>query len=105
MPGESNEIVGTSSKLTGPILLPSHQLPERFYLGGPRISSFRGEASKSQREPEDWVASTTCCAGHDTLGLTRLAETNTLLIDEIRNDPARGLDPRTLASTATTRSC
>lgn len=93
MPGESNEVLGQASKLTGPIQLPSHQLPERFYLGGPRISSFRGEASKSQREPEDWVASTTCCAGHDTLGLTRLSETNTLLVDEIKNDPASWLGP------------
>ncbi|KAJ1018522.1 hypothetical protein NDA16_004804 [Ustilago loliicola] len=76
-----------AAAISGPIILPSHQLPERFYLGGPRISSFRGEPTNSNREPEDWVASTTCCAGHDTLGLTRLPHTNTLLIDEIRNDP------------------
>ncbi|KAJ9477264.1 Mannose-6-phosphate isomerase [Pseudozyma hubeiensis] len=89
MAGESNSIVAASapSKLRGPIVLPSHQLPERFYLGGPRISSFRGEASRSQREPEDWVASTTCCAGHDSLGLTRLPQTDTLLVDEISADP------------------
>lgn len=89
MPGSSYDAkpVASASKLTGPIILPSHQLPERFYLGGPHISSFRGEPSLSQREPEDWVASTTCCAGHDTLGLTRLPTTNTLLIDEIHGDP------------------
>ncbi|TKY86937.1 hypothetical protein EX895_004225 [Sporisorium graminicola] len=98
MPGESNQVSSSSSssstsasKLTGPIVLPSHQLPERFYLGGPRISSFRGEASKSQREPEDWVASTTCCAGTDSLGLTRLPTTGTLLIDEIQYDPVAWL--------------
>ncbi len=78
-------------RLAGPFLLPSHQLPERFYLGGPRISAFRGETGRSNREPEDWVASTTCCAGHDTLGLTRLASTNTLLIDEIHRDPVSWL--------------
>ncbi|CDU21928.1 related to Mannose-6-phosphate isomerase [Sporisorium scitamineum] len=92
MPGESNGAsLSSTSKLAGPIVLPSHQLPERFYLGGPRISSFRGEACKSQREPEDWVASTTCCAGHDSLGLTRLPATGTLLIDEIQRDPVSWL--------------
>lgn len=94
MAGSSHEVqpsAAKESKVKGPIVLPSHQLPERFYKGGPRISTFRGEASKSDREPEDWVASTTCCAGHDTLGLTRLATTNTLLADEIRNDPAAWL--------------
>ncbi|CBQ71639.1 related to Mannose-6-phosphate isomerase [Sporisorium reilianum SRZ2] len=94
MPGESNEVpISSTSKLAGPIQLPSHQLPERFYLGGPRISSFRGEASTSQREPEDWVASTTCCAGHDSLGLTRLPQTGTLLVDEIQRDPVAWLGP------------
>ncbi|SPO29241.1 related to Mannose-6-phosphate isomerase [Ustilago trichophora] len=89
MAGSSHEVVPnpTAPKLAGPIILPSHQLPERFYLGGPRIASFRGEPSRSSREPEDWVASTTCCAGHDTLGLTRLPTTNTLLLDEIQRDP------------------
>ncbi|PWN53410.1 RmlC-like cupin [Violaceomyces palustris] len=77
----------TAKRVVGPIVLPSHQLPQRFYLGGPRISKFRGEASTSYREPEDWVASTTCCAGHDTLGLTRLPNTETLLVDEIAKDP------------------
>ena len=76
-----------TAAISGPIILPSHQLPERFYLGGPQISSFRGEPCTSNREPEDWVASTTCCAGHDTLGLTRLPNSNTLLLDEIRDDP------------------
>lgn len=93
MPGECNQVSYSSSKLAGPILLASHQLPERFYLGGPRISSFRGETCKSQREPEDWVASTTCCAGHDSLGLTRLPTTGTLLVDEIQRDPVSWLGP------------
>lgn len=96
MPGSSHEVAGpatSSSKLAGPVLLPSHQLPQRFYLGGPRISSFRSEPSTSNREPEDWVASTTCCVGHDTLGLTRLAHTDTLLIDEIRYNPTSWLGP------------
>ena len=94
MPGSSQVTVPASStqRLAGPIVLPSHQLPERFYLGGPRISAFRGEQpSGSHREPEDWVASTTCCAGHDTLGLTRLPSTGTLLLDEIRRDPVSWL--------------
>ncbi|KIS65751.1 uncharacterized protein UMAG_06454 [Mycosarcoma maydis] len=85
------------TKICGPILLHSHQLGQRFYLGGPQISSFRGEerASESEahsrREPEDWVASTTCCAGHDSLGLTRLGQTDTLLVDEIGADPVAWL--------------
>lgn len=85
-PAPSSTAKPAAAAIKGPIILPSHQLPERFYLGGPRISCFRDESSTSNREPEDWVASTTCCAGHDTLGLTRLPNTDTLLIDEIRND-------------------
>lgn len=94
MPGASYEvatIASSSHGLRGPFILPSNQLPERFYSGGPRISAFRGEPCLGTREPEDWVASTTCCAGNDTLGLSRLPPTDTLLIDEIRRDPVSWL--------------
>ena len=54
------------------ILLPSNQPPDRFYRGGRKITDFRGEPPGGDREPEDWVASTTTIAGEASLGLTVL---------------------------------
>ena len=52
------------------ILLPSNRPPDRFYRGGRKITDFRGEPPAGDREPEDWVASTTTLAGEQSLGLT-----------------------------------
>lgn len=76
-----------------PIILPSNQPPDRFYRGGPQISSFRGEQSQGNRTSEDWVASTTSCAGHKTLGQTRLPS-GILLSEEIEKNPQEWLGPK-----------
>ena len=73
-----------------PIKLPSNQPPDRFYKGGPQISHFRREPSHGPRTPEDWVASTTSCHGHQTLGQTRL-NSGILLKDEIEAHPLEWL--------------
>jgi mannose-6-phosphate isomerase len=54
------------------IPLPSNRPPDRFYRGGRKITDFRGEPPGGDREPEDWVASTTTLAGEQSLGHTVL---------------------------------
>ncbi|CAN5331928.1 class I mannose-6-phosphate isomerase [soil metagenome] len=68
------------------LILPSNRPPERFYRGGARIASFRGEPSAAEREPEDWVGSTTTIAGESRLGLTELPS-GRMLVDEVAADP------------------
>ena len=60
------------------IRLASNRPPDRFYRGGRKIASFRAEAPAGDREPEDWVASTTALAGEDTLGITVLPDGRSL---------------------------
>lgn len=69
-----------------PVLLPSNRPPERFYLGGRRITDFRGEPPAGEREPEDWVGSTTTLAGETSLGLSSLPDGHTL-VEAISDDP------------------
>lgn len=73
-----------------PVVLPSNQIPDRFYKGGSQISNFRGEPSRGPRTPEDWIASTTSCHGHSALGQTRLPS-GVLLQDEIQAHPIEWL--------------
>jgi mannose-6-phosphate isomerase len=54
------------------IQLPSNCPPDRFYRGGHKITEFRGDPPGGDREPEDWVASTTTLAGEESLGLSVL---------------------------------
>lgn len=54
------------------IVLPSNRPPNRFYHGGTRITSFRGEAPAGGHEPEDWIASTTSVFGDRGVGITTL---------------------------------
>ena len=56
------------------IPLPSNCPPDRFYRGGRKITEFRGEPLGSDREPEDWLASTTTLAGEASLGLSALPD-------------------------------
>jgi mannose-6-phosphate isomerase len=56
------------------ILLPSNCPPDRFYRGGWKITNFRSEPPAGDREPEDWVASTTALAGEESLGMTVLPD-------------------------------
>ena len=60
------------------ILLPSNRPPDRFYRGGRKITEFRGEPHAGEREPEDWVASTTTLAGEELLGLSALPDGRSL---------------------------
>ncbi|MFT4050764.1 MAG: carbohydrate kinase [Microbacterium sp.] len=73
-----------------PIVLPSNRPADRFYRGGARISAFRSERSTAEREPEDWIASTTTVAGEPESGLTRLAD-GRLLRDAVAADPVSWL--------------
>jgi mannose-6-phosphate isomerase len=60
------------------IPLSSNRPRERFYRGGRKITEFRGEPPAGDREPEDWVASTTTLAGEESLGLTVLPDGRSL---------------------------
>lgn len=74
------------------VRVPSNRPPERFYRGGARITAFRGETPAAQREPEDWIGSTTTIFGEPSLGLSRLPD-GRLLRDAIESDPVGWLGP------------
>jgi mannose-6-phosphate isomerase len=74
------------------VRVPSNRPPERFYRGGARITTFRGEAPAAEREPEDWIGSTTTIFGELILGLSRLPD-GRLLRDAIESDPVGWLGP------------
>jgi mannose-6-phosphate isomerase len=74
------------------VRLASNRPPARFYRGGARITAFRGEEPAGDREPEDWVGSTTTIFGESLLGLTRLPD-GRLLRDAIEADPVGWLGP------------
>lgn len=76
-----------------PISVSSNRPPERFYRGGQRISELRQEPASAEREPEDWVGSTTTITGEDALGLSSLAD-GRLLRDAIADDPEPWLGAR-----------
>ena len=73
-----------------PIRLPSNRPPERFYRGGAGIGEFRGEPVTAEREPEDWVGSTTAVRGERMQGLTTLPD-GRLLRDAVADDPVAWL--------------
>ena len=68
------------------IQLPSNCPPDRFYRGGRKITEFRGEPPGGDRQPEDWVASTTTLAGEESLGLSHLPDARSLK-DAIEEQP------------------
>lgn len=72
------------------VRLPSNRPPQRFYRGGARIAGFRGEPNAAEREPEDWIGSTTTVFGDPTLGLTWLPD-GRLLRDAIEARPVSWL--------------
>ena len=71
-----------------PIVLPSNQPPDRLFTGGSRISALRSEPPCGARQPEDWIASTTCCFGCESskLGMTTLPD-GRVLAEAIAADP------------------
>lgn len=74
------------------VRLPSNRPPERFYRGGARITAFRNEPPAGEREPEDWIGSTTTIFGDPSLGLSRLPD-GRLLRDAVEADPVGWLGP------------
>ena len=72
------------------IALPSNQPADRFYAGGARISTFRGEAPSPAMTPEDWVGSTTSVRDDAPAGLTRLPS-GEMLAAAIDHDPVAWL--------------
>ena len=50
------------------------KLIDHFYLGGDRIARLRGVEATSDRQPEEWLASTVARAGTETVGLGRSSE-------------------------------
>ena len=68
------------------IQLPSNCPPDRFYRGGRKITKFRGEPPGGDRQPEDWVASTTTLAGEESLGRSVLPDGRSLK-DAIEETP------------------
>lgn len=74
------------------VRVPSNRPPERFYRGGAGITSIRGDPPAADREPEDWIGSTTTIFGEPSLGLTRLPD-GRLLRDALESDPVGWLGP------------
>jgi mannose-6-phosphate isomerase len=80
------------NSLVNVTLLPSNRPPDRFYRGGRKITEFRGEPPGGDREPEDWVASTTTLAGEEFLGLTTLPDGRSLKA-AVEKEPEAWLGP------------
>jgi mannose-6-phosphate isomerase len=74
-----------------PLILPPNQF-HRFYRGGARIDALRGVPAGEDGRPEDWVGSTATSFGHQTEGLSRLAD-GRVLRDLVTADPEGFLGP------------
>ena len=81
-----------------PIIVTANQPEARFYRGGAAITAFRSSQPCTSHQPEDWVASTTCCAGckSSKIGLSRLPD-GTFLADAIAAEPNHWLGPKHVA--------
>jgi mannose-6-phosphate isomerase len=80
-----------------PIVLSANRPADRAYLGGGRISLFRGDPDQGPYTPEDWIGSTTSVRGHATLGQTVLPG-GVLLAQEIASKPVEWLGARHIAA-------
>lgn len=67
-------------------ILSANQPPDRFYRGGAAIADFRHDEAAEPFTPEDWVASTTCLAGAESMGLSVLPD-GRRLVDAVDEDP------------------
>ncbi|PHH83198.1 hypothetical protein CDD82_3123 [Ophiocordyceps australis] len=79
-----------------PVPLPVNQPENRMYAGGARITALRLIPPCSSYQPEDWIASTTCCSGSDIIGLSPLPD-GTLLRDAVTSDPDHWLGAQHVA--------
>ncbi|RNL82552.1 class I mannose-6-phosphate isomerase [Halostreptopolyspora alba] len=68
-----------------PVRMPV-EVMEHFYRGGQAIRELRGGPRRSERSPEEWLASVTPRFGAEPAGLSRLPD-GTLLRDAIAADP------------------
>lgn len=70
-----------------PIVLPPNQPKDRFYKGGRQIDALRSTGPSDEFQPEDWVASTTCCNGctDSKIGMTTLPD-GRMLADAVASD-------------------
>lgn len=70
------------------IKLPSNQPKDRFYKGGAQIDALRSAGPSDTHQPEDWVASTTCCNGcaDSKIGMSTLPD-GRLLADAVASEP------------------
>lgn len=75
-----------------PIVVQANQLEGGFYKGGARIAKFRSNQPCKPNQPEDWVASTTCCNGSAGIGYSKLPD-GSLLKDAVADDPEGWLGP------------
>jgi mannose-6-phosphate isomerase len=69
----------------------------RFYRGGAGIAALRGIDGAPERQPEEWVGSTTTVLGEAELGLSRLPDGRRLR-DAMAADPVAFLGPEHAAS-------
>ncbi|QGU28245.1 class I mannose-6-phosphate isomerase [Microbacterium oryzae] len=82
----------TARSTIAPLLLGPNQPEARPYRGGAGIRALRGEGSTSGWTPEDFVGSTTCIHGSDSIGLSTLPD-GRLLRDAVAGDPTGWLGP------------
>ncbi|MEW9264447.1 PfkB family carbohydrate kinase [Kineococcus endophyticus] len=79
-------LLGVGPAPAAPLPLPPNQPRARFYAGGERLATFRGQATWEPHTPEDWVGSVTTVRGEVTTGLTRLPS-GELLREAVERDP------------------
>lgn len=75
-----------------PVLLPPNPV-QHFYLGGDRIAALRGIEPETDRQPEEWLASTVSRFGSDRVGLA-VTEDGDDLRDLVRADRAAWVGAR-----------
>jgi len=82
----------THSTALGPIRLPANQPRARFYQGGQRIATFRGDGTAAPNTPEDWVGSATSIRDAAPVGMTRLPG-GELLAEAFEDEPTTWFGP------------
>ncbi|KAG6094729.1 hypothetical protein E4U31_006166 [Claviceps sp. LM219 group G6] len=76
-----------------PIQLPVNRPGESIFAGGARIAELRSAPRSSDCQGEDWIASTTCCFGTDSIGYSRLPD-GSLLREAVTSEPDKWLGPQ-----------
>lgn len=74
-----------------PVLLPPNPV-QHFYRGGDRIAALRGIVPETDRQPEEWLASTVSRFGEEPIGLAITADGH-VLRDLVAADPRAWVGP------------